>query len=245
MRIRIVNPNTTASMTAKIEAAAKAVAAPDTQIEAFNPTDGPVSIEGHYDEAHALPGLLELIRAGETAGVDGFIIACADDPGLHAAREVASGPVVGITESAIAMARVLGHGFSIVTTVARAVPSFRELARRYEAERALCSVRAADIAVLDLENPDSGARDAVLRTVRRAIREDGAEAIVLGCAGMADLPAWLEREVDVPVIDGVAAATKFLEAICGLGLRTCKSGAYADPLAKPFRGAMAPHAYTE
>ena len=245
MRIRVINPNTTASMTAKIAEAARAAASPGTVIEACNPQDGPVSIEGHYDEAHALPGLLDLVRAGDAAGIDGFVIACADDPGLAAAREVARAPVLGITEAAIKMASVVGDGFSIVTTVSRAIPSFRALARRYCAEHVLCSVRAADIAVLDLEDPTSGAAEKVRCTVLRAAREDGAEAIVLGCAGMADLPRWLSDETGIPVIDGVAAATRLMEAVCGLGLRTCKTGSLAFPFAKPFRGVMAPHALTE
>ncbi len=245
MRIRIVNPNTTTSMTEKIAATARAVAAPDTEIEAVNPADGPVSIEGQYDEAHALPGLLALIREGEARGADGFIIACADDPGLFAAREVASGPVVGITEAAIKMATVIGNGFSIVTTVKRDIPAFRTLAQRYGTERFLRSVRAAGIAVLDLENPASGARDRVLAEVSRAVEDDGAETIILGCAGMTDLAAWLTSEIGVPVIDGVAAAVKLIEALCDLGLGTCKLGSFGLPLAKPFSGAMAPHAYRE
>jgi len=245
MRIRFINPNTTVSMTEKIGAAAKSVAAPGTEIEAVNPADGPVSIEGHYDEAYALPGTLALIRAGEQEGIDGYVIACADDPGLSAAREVATGPVVGITESAIKMATVVGHGFGIVTTVERAVPTFRSLAARYGAERELRSVRAAGIAVLDLEEPDSGAREKVLGTIRQMVKEDGAEAVILGCAGMADLTAWLSAESGVPVIDGVAAATKLIEALCGLGLGTCKSGAYSQPFPKPFKGNKAPFAYTK
>ncbi|HYD68518.1 aspartate/glutamate racemase family protein, partial [Azospirillum sp.] len=92
MRILVVNPNTTASMTARIGAAARAVAAPGTEVEAVNPAMGPASIEGYYDEAFAVPGLLEEIARGEAAGVDGYVIACFDDTGLEAARSLARAP---------------------------------------------------------------------------------------------------------------------------------------------------------
>jgi hypothetical protein len=116
MRLRIINPNTTASMTSKIGAAALAVAAPGTEIEAVNPPMGPVSIEGFYDEAFAVPGLL-----GDIAGhpADGYVIACFDDTGLDAARCITDAPVVGIGEAAFHMASLLATKFGVVTTLAR------------------------------------------------------------------------------------------------------------------------------
>src|SRR5438874_1363144 len=96
MKILVVNPNTTASMTQKIGAAARAAAAPGTEILAVNPSTGPVSIEGFYDEALSVPGLLAEIAKGEEFGVDGHVIACFDDTGLDAARSLAKKPVVGI-----------------------------------------------------------------------------------------------------------------------------------------------------
>ena len=111
MKLLVVNPNTTASMTAKIGAAARAVAAPGTDIMAVNPDTGPVSIEGYYDEVFAVPGLLEEIRKGEAAGCEGTILACFDDTGLDAARSLAHGPVVGICEAAMHTAVLLGAVF--------------------------------------------------------------------------------------------------------------------------------------
>jgi allantoin racemase len=101
MRIVVINPNTTASMTRKIGEAARAVAAPGTKIVACNPAGGPVSIEGHYDEAVSAVGVLEEVLRGEAEGADGYVIACFGDPGLLAAREAARGPVLGIAEAAM------------------------------------------------------------------------------------------------------------------------------------------------
>jgi allantoin racemase len=243
MRILVVNPNTTASMTAKIGAAARAVAAPGTEILALNPDAGPVSIEGHYDAAFALPGLLQCIRHGEAEGCDGFVVACFDDPGIDACHEIATGPVVGICEAAMIAASMVACGFSVVTTLPRAIPVIEELAHRYGMERRLRKVRAAAIPVLALEEEGGEAAARVHAEIQRALEEDGAEAVILGCAGMADLATALSRRTGVPVIDGVGAAVKLVEALVGLGLRTSKSGGYAWPLPKPFAGDAARDAF--
>ncbi|TGS95733.1 aspartate/glutamate racemase family protein, partial [Mesorhizobium sp. M8A.F.Ca.ET.213.01.1.1] len=103
--------------------------------------------------------------------------------------------------------------------------------RRY-GMAARARVRAADIPVLALEDPSSGAIVKLRDEIARAIEQDRAEAIVLGCAGMADLAAELQRDFRLPVIDGVGAAVKQAEALIALGLSTSKRGAYANPLAK-------------
>ena len=144
MRILVVNPNTTASMTAKIAAAARAVASPGTEIVAVNPRTGPVSIEGYVDGALAVPGLLDEIRAGEAAGVDAHIIACFDDTGLDAARALATAPVIGIGEAAYHVASLIAGRFSVVTTLACSVPILEENLARYGlAER--CAVLLGEL----------------------------------------------------------------------------------------------------
>ncbi len=232
MRLLIVNPNTTASMTAKIGACARAFASPGTEIIARNPPDGPASIEGHYDEAMSMPGLLAEVRRGEAEGVDGTVVACFDDPAIGACRELATGPVIGICEAAMHAATMIASSFSVVTTLPRSVPIIEDLALRYGMERRCRRVRAADIPVLALEE-EGDARQRILAEIRTAVAEDRCEAVILGCAGMADLTEWLTRETGVPVIDGVVAAVRIVEALVGAGLRTSKIGAYAAPRPKP------------
>ncbi len=233
MRLLVVNPNTTASMTEKIGACARAFASPGVEIIARNPPNGPASIEGHYDEAISTPGLLAEIRRGEEEGVDGIVVACFDDPAIGACRELATGPVIGICEAAMHAAVMIASSFSVVTTLPRSVPIIEDLALRYGMERRCRRVRAADIPVLALEE-EGDARQRILAEVRAAVAEDRCEAVILGCAGMADLTEWLTRETGVPVIDGVVAAVRIVEALVGAGLRTSKIGAYAAPRAKPI-----------
>ncbi len=143
----VINPNTTGAMTEKIAKAAKAVANSTTEITAVNPDKGPVSIEGYYDEAYCVPGLLELVCKGEKESYNGYIIACFDDTGLDAARAVARAPVLGICEAAMYTAAMLGTSFSVVTTLPRSIPIIEHLAVKYGMERFCRKVRAAEIPV--------------------------------------------------------------------------------------------------
>ena len=240
MHIVVINPNTTASMTGLIGESARAVAAAGTVVTAVNPDMGPASIESHYDEALSVPGLLAEIaraQAGEPTA-DGFVIACFGDPGLDAARELADGPVVGIAEAAMHAASFLGRGFSVVTTLGRTAGRAWDLAERYGMTRFCRNVRACEIPVLALEDPASDAFAAIVAESRCAVVDDGAEAIVLGCAGMADLAARMTDAVGVPVVDGVAAATKTVEGLVAMGLRTSARAEFAPPLPKAYTGLL-------
>jgi allantoin racemase len=237
MRLLLVNPNTTASMTEKAAVAARAVAAAGTQIIAATSRMGPPSIEGYYDGALAVPGLLSELKERRAEGYDAAIISCFDDTGLEAARAFSDVPVLGLCESAVVTAGLLAQRFTVVTTLERSRVLIDNLVRHY-GMGARAKVRASDIAVLELEDGASGAIDKLRAEIERALDEDGAEAIVLGCAGMADLARKLQEIYGVPVIDGVAAAVKQAEALVSLGLSTSKRGSYAAPLAKSFTGAM-------
>jgi allantoin racemase len=236
VEILVVNPNTTAAITEKIRAAAAAAAAPGTRITAVNSATGPESIEGYYDEALAVPGLLVEIGRGEARGVAGHVIACFDDTGLDAARARAGAPVVGIGEAAFHAASLIAGRFSVVTTLGRAIPAIEHNLLRYGLAARCARVRAAEVAVLALEDPESDARRRIEAEIDRAKREDRAEAIVLGCAGMADLAADLSTRCGLPVVDGVAAAVVLVESLVRLGLRTSKLGGYAAPLPKAITG---------
>jgi allantoin racemase len=237
MHIRVINPNTTESMTALIEASARAVAGPGTVVDAVTPIMGPASIESHYDEALSVPGLLAAIVEGEKSGVDGYVLACFGDPGLDAAREVAAGPVVGIAEAAMHAATLLGRGFSVVTTLSRTRGRALDLAARYAPPGSCRGVHACEIPVLDLES-DPHLLKRVVDLARSALDRDGSDVIVLGCAGMADLCTAASAELGVPVIDGVSAATVLVQSLITLGLQTSKKDEYANPSPKAYTGML-------
>jgi allantoin racemase len=232
MKIALINPNSTTSMTQKALVSARMVVSEGTTVIASNPSDTPKSIEGHYDEAISVPGLLVEVEYAQQAGCQGLVVACFDDPGLGACREIFDGPVMGICEAAMHVASIIATSFSVVTTLPRSIPIIESLAHHYGMSRFCRRVRAADLPVLALEDEGNDAREKIRDEVSRAVQEDGSEAVILGCAGMADLTAWLTEETGVPVIDGVVAGVKMVEALVGAGLATSKIGAYAPPRAK-------------
>ena len=227
MRILVVNPNTTAGMTANIAAAARRIAAPGTEIVALTSSHGPASIEGYYDEAMSLAGLLQAVREAED--YDAVIIACFDDTGLDALRCLTDKPVVGIGEAGYRMAAMLCNKFSVVTTLARSVPALEHNLMRYGMDRQCQRVRSSEVPVLELEYANPAAYKKIEDEIGRAIAEDRAEAIVLGCAGMADLADAMSERFGVPVLDGLACAVGLCESMVRLGLRTSRLGGYAPP----------------
>jgi allantoin racemase len=236
MEILVVNPNTTRSMTEKIGKAAALVAAPATRITAVNPDTGPESIEGFFDEALSVPGLLAEVARGEARGVAGHVIACFDDTGLGAARALARAPVVGIGEAAFHLASLVAGRFAVVTTLARAIPAIEANLAAYGLAPRCARVRAAGVPVLALEARAADACRRIDAEIDAALRQDRAEAIVLGCAGMADLAADLAARHGVPVVEGVAAAVVLVESLARLRLATSKQGGYAPPLPKRITG---------
>ena len=234
MLLQLVNPNSTAEMTEAIGRQARRIAGPGTRIVAVNPPDTPASIEGHADEALAVPAMLALIREGRRQGAAAHVIACFDDPGLDAAREEAAAPVVGLCQAAVTVAATTARRFSVVTMMGRSVPIIEDLVDRYGAGRLCCRVRSVDMPVLTLEDAPDRAEALLEAEIHAARIEDRAEAVVLGCAGMAELAQRLQMRCGVPVIDGVAAAVSLAQALAAGGFRTSKLGAYADP--RPKRG---------
>ena len=236
MNIVVINPNTTAAMTARIAATAQSVANAGTHIITIQPSAGPASIEGYADEAMAVPHMLEAMYAQQAKdpAIAGYVIACFDDTGLDAARCVLDAPVVGIGEAACHMASLLAARFSVITTLSRSISPIEHNLVKYGLASRCARVRAAEVAVLDLEDASSDAYAHISNEISAALKEDRAEAIVLGCAGMTDLAARLSKKHGVPVIDGVGAAVKLIESLAALGLKTSKHITYAKPLAKAY-----------
>jgi allantoin racemase len=230
--ITVINPNTSMEMTELIRSSAEAVAGPGTEIRAVNPAVGPPSIESHYDEALAVPGVLAEIGAAERLGSDGYVIACFGDPGLDAARELARGPVVGIAEAAMHNASFLGRGFSVVTTLSRTRGRARDLALRYGMAGFCLGVHACDIPVLALHSEPEAVKQ-VTELCRAALAEDGSDTIVLGCAGMSSWCDQISTDIGAPVVDGVAAAVLQVQSLVTMGLRTADRDEYAPPPPKP------------
>lgn len=235
MRILVVNVNTTASMTEAIARSARHYARPDTEILATQPNWGPDSVESFMEGYLSAAAVVERVVTFDES-FDAVVLAGFGEPGREGLREVVDVPVLDITDSAAALACQIGYRYSIVTTLARSIPSIEENLRNAGLIDRCASVRATDLGVLELEEDERKTRDLLVAEARRAIDEDGAEVICLGCAGMAGLDKQLEDALGIPVIDGVVAAVKLAEILHDYGLKTSKIGAFAMPRPKQIQG---------
>ncbi len=227
MRIMVINPNTNQAMTAAIDAAARRYLDPRTQVATVTNTSGPLSIEGFFDEVLSAPGVLEYLVA-EEENYDAFVIACySSHPAVTAGKEAIRKPVVGILEASLLVASLVSQRFAIVTTSPRWEPLLAEGVRQIGLESRCAAIKSSGLAVLDLaEKSQAEIEDILFDVSRQTITEYGAEAICLGCAGMAGLAEKLERQLRAPVIDPICAAVKLVEALVYQNLTTSKAGAY-------------------
>ena len=233
-KICIINPNTTKAMTHKIDLTAKNFANVDTEIISVEPNIGPESIEGYYDEAFCIPGLIEEINNNINA--DGYIIACFDDTGLDAVRSITDKPVIGIGEAAYHVASIVSGNFSVITTLSRSINPLKHNLKKYGLFEKCVSISAIEVPVLDLEEISNDNLDKLNKGIEKTILEDNSEAIILGCAGMSNLAKDLELSHGLPVIEGVSSAVVLIEGLINLQIKTSKIGSYALPREKQYTG---------
>ena len=236
MKIKLINPNTTWSMTKSIENCAKKYANEGTAVYAVSPDIGVNSIECYVDEYLAIPGVLQEIVKGEEEGADAFVIACFGDPGLEAAREITDKPVVGIAEAAMATAKMIAPYFSIVSVLDRSVKITEDLVKGYGAKDFCKSIRSTGLSVLDFGTNIEKGLEALKEQSMIAVKEDGAECILLGCAGFVDFVEDLKQSLGVPVLDGVMPDVKFAEALVNMNLKTSKINTWGFPEEKEYIG---------
>jgi allantoin racemase len=148
MRIFVINPNTSKSMTDHVRRELEKIKRDDTELTVVNPEHGPVSIESAYDEALAVPPTLELVRQANEEGYDAVILACFSDPGLDAAKEISDIPVFGIEESSMHVAAMLGHRFAVTTGDKARSPSKDLDVRVRNVESAYATALSMDMPVL-------------------------------------------------------------------------------------------------
>ncbi len=237
MKIKIINPNTTWDMTRDIEAAGKRYARLDTEVYAVSPATGPDSIESFYDEYLAVPGVLsEIIKGDREEGADAFVIACFGDPGLQAAKEVTQKPVVGIAQAAFMTAEMIAPNFSVVYVLERSERLIEEVLHTHGATRFCKSYRSTGLGVLDFDKDREAGLRALAEQGRKCMEQDGAECIVLGCAGFVQFVDQLRKDLGIPVIEGVGPAVKMCEALVDMGLKTSKKNIWASPEIKEIKG---------
>ncbi|MFJ6407277.1 aspartate/glutamate racemase family protein [Streptomyces hydrogenans] len=231
MRILVVNVNTTQSITDAIGRQAAAAASPGTEIVPLTPAFGAESVEGNYESYLAALAVMEAVRSYPEP-FDAVIQAGYGEHGREGLQELLDVPVVDITEAAASTAMYLGRSYSVVTTLDRTVPLIEERLHVAGLNARCASVRASGLPVLALEEDEESTVEAIVEQSVRAVEDDRAEVICLGCGGMAGLAERVVERTGVPVVDGVSAAVTIAESLVRLGLSTSKVRTYAPPRPK-------------
>jgi Asp/Glu/hydantoin racemase len=235
MRILLLNPNTSTSVTQRLEAVAARAAARGTSITALTAPRGVPYISGRAEAQIAGALVLEML-AEHLPRHDAAIIAAFGDPGLPAARELFDQPIVGMAEAAMLTAAMLGPRFSIVTFAPALASWYRDCVEASGMGHRLAAIRSGDGRFSAIDTVASEKEDALAALCRRTVEEDGADVVILGGAPLAGLAARIGGNVPVPLVEQAAAALLQAETLVRLGTAPARSGAFARPLPKPATG---------
>lgn len=235
MRLLLINPNTSDSVSALIRAEAQRSASAGTEIEVVTAPFGVAYIETRFEALIGAYATAQL--AGEHhADYDAVIVAAFGDPGLTGLREVLPVPVTGLTEAALASAHLLGHRISIIAISQRIQAWYREVIESYGFASRLASIRALDRPLSGIGAVQEEHAAALKALAERAVDEDGAEVIVLAGAPLAGLARSLHGQLPVPVVDGVSSAVRHAETLAVLRPGRAVRGSFCAPPAKPHQG---------
>jgi allantoin racemase len=208
----LINPNTTASITDLVLKNARRFASTGTTLRAATGAFGPRYIASRIGYAIAGHAAVDAL-ANDGARKDAVVLACFGDPGLAALKEVSKVPVVGMAEAAILQASAVGKRFSIVTGGERWKTMLEEFVAAQGMSARLASVRTVAPTGADIARNPKAAMALLAKGCQACVREDGADVVILGGAGLAGLADKLRSSIDVPLLDGLACAISMAESL--------------------------------
>ncbi|AHB06824.1 aspartate/glutamate racemase family protein [Pandoraea pnomenusa] len=235
MRLLVVNPNISTSVTALIEAEARRAASPDTALSFATAAFGVAYIETRFEAL--VGGYATACAAAEHAGTfDGLVVAAFGDPGLGGLKELFDVPVIGMTEAALASACLLGARFSIIAISHRIQAWYRECVEANGLASRLASIRSLTSPLRDIATVQEDHAERLIALTRQAVDEDGADVIVVAGAPLAGLARTLRNRIPVPVVDGVSSAVRHCESLVALQPGAAMQGSFQRPPSKPNAG---------
>ncbi|MFN3273459.1 MAG: aspartate/glutamate racemase family protein [Paracoccus sp. (in: a-proteobacteria)] len=227
MRLLVINPNSNPAITAQIRDLADRVLGEGAEAEVTGLPAAPFAIQSPADRAIAEPLAIARIEAGVAQGFDAAVLACFDDMAISARGRLPI-PIIDAVDASLTLARTCARRFAIVTTFDAAVPRIRTLISRHGLGR-VCTVRAAGIGVSATAQLAPRTLARLRDAVGAAIRDDGAEAVILGSGALAGRAPVLARGFNVPVFDSIEAAIR-LAAISASISRQCRSSLSGLPV---------------
>ena len=235
MKLLILNPNISTSVTDLIAQEANRVASPTTKITSMTAEFGTAYIETRFEAMIGAYATAEL-AAKHSTGHDAVIVAAFGDPGLMALREVLDIPVLGLTESALMCACMLGSRFSIIAISQRISAWYRETISSYSLLDRLASIRTLDQRVQNISSIQNDHAAELKALCLQAIEQDGADVLIIAGAPLAGLAKTLSSQIPVPLVDGVSSAVRHAESLVALNPRPAELGSFARPPVKPNQG---------
>jgi Asp/Glu/hydantoin racemase len=235
MRLLLINPNISDSVSALIRAEAARSASAGTQLTVLTAPFGVAYIETRFEALIGAYATAQL-AAEHHAGHDAVIVAAFGDPGLAGLREALPVPVLGLTESALASACLLGHRIGIIAISQRIQAWYREVVEANGLIGRLACIRALDRPLARIDDVQQDHAQALLELCELAVEKDGAEVLILAGAPLAGLARSLRGQLPVPVVDGVSSAVAHAESIVRLAPGKARRGSFAPPPLKLHRG---------
>lgn len=235
MRILLINPNTSADMTARMVATARPVLAPDVELVSLTAAQGLPYIASRAEAVVAGALTLEMIAAHQE-GMDAVVIAAFGDPGLIAARELFDLPVVAMAEAAMLTACMLGPRFSIVTFSPALTPWYEDAVALTGMGARCASIRVPDVGFSSVSDVQHEMEAELVEMTRRAVDEDRADVVILAGAPLTGLAQRVADRVPVPLVDPLSAAVGQAQLLARLKPRPASAGRFARPGPKPATG---------
>lgn len=194
-KILIINPNSDSHTDRIMEEKAKNLALPEVEVDVRHCESAPKLVGSYADQCSSIQNMIDMIQTASDE-YDAYIVACHSDPNIDLVREIAGKPVVGIAEASMIMGASMGNGYAVISPSPNSISKKIALAHKYHVDDKLRTIKVS--------RDDS--KEALLDAAKEARKEFGVDVIVLGCANYATADGYIERELHVPVLDGVACA---------------------------------------
>jgi len=230
MKLMVVNPNSSDTVTGAIMESARRAASPGTELIGVTTKGGTRNIDSAFgDYLSGSYAIRTCLEAAPLHAPDALVLAGFGRVGIDALKEALTIPVVSISEASMAMACLLGHRFTTLTMLQQFVPYQQDLVRLYGFEAKCASVRAIDVNVEECVTNRTKTLAQLTAEIKKIVAEDRAEVVILACAGLCGYDAELSRRAGIPVLDPVAVAVKVAEGFVALGLAHSKARKFAHP----------------
>ena len=231
MKILVANPNRSEPVTGVIERSARSkIVNPNTEIlimRNYRGTKGIDCILSDYQSSWSI--MREIIKKVESEKIDAVVVAGFGNLGIYALKEALSIPTLSMSETSMTVAAMLGHKFTVLTTMRNNIPLLEDLVRLYRLENKCASVRGIDVNVEECVTHREQAMKKLSEEIVTIVEQDNAELVILGSAGLCGYNEDLQELANIPVLDPVAVTVKMAEMMVETGLSHSKKRKFANP----------------